>query len=141
MDNASAHPPNLQDYLFIEIKFVKTLFLPPNNTPLLQNMDQMSDMHDVKIVQSSLQGRPLVLDLPHLLSNLSILNFIFPVHCVPATPSLFCIEPQLFSSGSRLCDSAGSQRILSFILEFLKASVVARCGSTESNSTRARFTC
>ncbi|GBM99604.1 hypothetical protein AVEN_99699-1 [Araneus ventricosus] len=39
MDNAPAHPPNLQDYLLIEIKFVKTLFLPPNNTPLLQNMD------------------------------------------------------------------------------------------------------
>ncbi|PNF38060.1 hypothetical protein B7P43_G00349 [Cryptotermes secundus] len=40
MDNAPAHPPDLQDDLLEEFKFIKIQFLPRNTTPLLQPMDQ-----------------------------------------------------------------------------------------------------
>ncbi|PNF40558.1 hypothetical protein B7P43_G07603 [Cryptotermes secundus] len=40
MDNAPAHPPDLQDDLHDEFKFIKIQFLPPNTTLLLQPMDQ-----------------------------------------------------------------------------------------------------
>ncbi|XP_023239129.1 tigger transposable element-derived protein 1-like [Centruroides sculpturatus] len=40
MDNAPAHPPNLEDDLDSEHDFVKVKFFPPNTTPLLQPMDQ-----------------------------------------------------------------------------------------------------
>lgn len=40
MDNASAHPPGLQDDLLEEFEFIRINFLPPNPTLLLQPMDQ-----------------------------------------------------------------------------------------------------
>ncbi|GBM08269.1 Tigger transposable element-derived protein 1 [Araneus ventricosus] len=40
MDNSPAHPPDLQDHLLEEFKFIKILFLPPNTTQLLQPMNQ-----------------------------------------------------------------------------------------------------
>ncbi|GBO27967.1 hypothetical protein AVEN_201140-1 [Araneus ventricosus] len=40
MDNPPAHPPDLQDDLTEEFKFIKTQFLSPNTTPLLQPIEQ-----------------------------------------------------------------------------------------------------
>ncbi|XP_023213531.1 tigger transposable element-derived protein 1-like [Centruroides sculpturatus] len=40
MDNAQAHPPNLEDDLDSEHDFIKVKFLPSNTTLLLQPMDQ-----------------------------------------------------------------------------------------------------
>ncbi|GBM10278.1 hypothetical protein AVEN_49998-1 [Araneus ventricosus] len=40
MDNAPAHPPDLQDDFLEEFKFIKIQFLPPNTTSLLQPMVQ-----------------------------------------------------------------------------------------------------
>lgn len=40
MDNAPAHPPDVQDNLPEEFKFIKFQFLPPNTTALFQPMDQ-----------------------------------------------------------------------------------------------------
>ncbi|PNF34534.1 hypothetical protein B7P43_G10746 [Cryptotermes secundus] len=40
MDNAPAHPPDLQDDLLEEFKFIKIQFLPPNTTLLLQPLDK-----------------------------------------------------------------------------------------------------
>ncbi|UYV76007.1 hypothetical protein LAZ67_13002113 [Cordylochernes scorpioides] len=40
LDNAPAHPPNLEDDILEKLKFIKVLNLPPNTTPILQPMDQ-----------------------------------------------------------------------------------------------------
>lgn len=40
LDNAPAHPPDLEDNILDEFKFVKVLYLPPSTTALLQPMDQ-----------------------------------------------------------------------------------------------------
>ena len=40
LDNAPAHPPNLEDDILEEFSFINVLYLPPNTTPLLQPMDQ-----------------------------------------------------------------------------------------------------
>ncbi|UYV77666.1 hypothetical protein LAZ67_15001851 [Cordylochernes scorpioides] len=40
LDNAPAHPPNLEDDILEELKFIKVLYLPPNTTHILQPMDQ-----------------------------------------------------------------------------------------------------
>ncbi|XP_035204883.1 tigger transposable element-derived protein 1-like [Stegodyphus dumicola] len=40
LDNAPTHPPNLEDDLLEEFKFIKVPYLPPNTTPILQPMDQ-----------------------------------------------------------------------------------------------------
>ncbi|XP_068204478.1 tigger transposable element-derived protein 1-like isoform X2 [Palaemon carinicauda] len=39
MDSASAHPPDLEDYLLDEFKFIQIKFLPPSTSPLLHPMD------------------------------------------------------------------------------------------------------
>ncbi|KAK4324021.1 hypothetical protein Pmani_005333 [Petrolisthes manimaculis] len=40
LDNAPGHPPNLEDNINAEFKFINVLYLPPNTTHLLQPMDQ-----------------------------------------------------------------------------------------------------
>ncbi|GFS79260.1 tigger transposable element-derived protein 1 [Nephila pilipes] len=40
LDNALAHPPNLEDDILEEFKLIKVLYLPPNTTLILQPMDQ-----------------------------------------------------------------------------------------------------
>jgi hypothetical protein len=40
LDNASAHPQDLEDILGIDFDFIKVQFLPPNTTSLIQPMDQ-----------------------------------------------------------------------------------------------------
>ncbi|XP_035226057.1 tigger transposable element-derived protein 1-like [Stegodyphus dumicola] len=42
LDNAPTHPPNLEDDLLQEFKFIKVPYLPPNTTPILQTMDQQA---------------------------------------------------------------------------------------------------
>ena len=40
MDNATAHPQDLDDDIPDGLDFLKVKFLPPNTTPLLQLMNQ-----------------------------------------------------------------------------------------------------
>nr|XP_034958397.1 tigger transposable element-derived protein 1-like [Zootoca vivipara] len=38
VDNAPAHPPGLEEDLLEDFRFIKIMFLPPNTTPLLQQV-------------------------------------------------------------------------------------------------------
>lgn len=40
MDNAPAYPPNLEDDIFEEVKFIKFLYIPSNSTAIQQTKDQ-----------------------------------------------------------------------------------------------------
>ncbi|XP_064092987.1 tigger transposable element-derived protein 1-like isoform X3 [Macrobrachium nipponense] len=40
LDNATAHPPGLEEDILAEYSFIKVLYLPPNTTHLLQPMEQ-----------------------------------------------------------------------------------------------------
>ncbi|XP_064109669.1 tigger transposable element-derived protein 1-like [Macrobrachium nipponense] len=40
LDNAPAHPPQIEEEILDEYNFVKVLYLPPNTTSILQPMDQ-----------------------------------------------------------------------------------------------------
>ncbi|PNF41338.1 hypothetical protein B7P43_G16757 [Cryptotermes secundus] len=57
MINTPAHPPDLQDDLLEEFKFIKIQFLPPNTTPLLQPMDQQVISNFKKLYTISLFER------------------------------------------------------------------------------------
>jgi hypothetical protein len=57
VDNAPAHPPNLEDDLLEEFEFIKIKFLPPNTTPLLQPMDQQVISNFKKLYTKSLFQR------------------------------------------------------------------------------------
>ncbi|GLV41886.1 hypothetical protein CBL_00348 [Carabus blaptoides fortunei] len=39
LDNAPVYPPNREDDIHVEFKFIKVLYRPPNTTPILQPMD------------------------------------------------------------------------------------------------------
>ncbi|XP_069163339.1 tigger transposable element-derived protein 1-like [Procambarus clarkii] len=57
LDNAPAHPRQLQDDLFPENQFITIKFLPPNTTPLLQPMDQQVIANFKKIYMKALLER------------------------------------------------------------------------------------
>ncbi|XP_043575633.1 tigger transposable element-derived protein 1-like [Chiloscyllium plagiosum] len=57
MDNAPAHPPNLEEDLDIEYDFIKVKFLPPNTTPLIQPMDQNVIANFKKLYMKALFAR------------------------------------------------------------------------------------
>ncbi|PNF21961.1 hypothetical protein B7P43_G01794 [Cryptotermes secundus] len=59
MDNALAHPPDLQDDLLEEFKFIKIQFLPPNTTPFLQPMDHQVISNFKKLYTKALFKRCL----------------------------------------------------------------------------------
>ncbi|XP_067930250.1 tigger transposable element-derived protein 1-like [Watersipora subatra] len=40
LDNAPAHPPDLEDSIHVDFSFIKVLYLPSNTTPPLQPMEQ-----------------------------------------------------------------------------------------------------
>ncbi|UYV77858.1 hypothetical protein LAZ67_15002604 [Cordylochernes scorpioides] len=55
-----AHPPNLEDDILEELKFIKVLYLPPNTTPILQPMDQQvtnSENMKSRFQQASQKGQ------------------------------------------------------------------------------------
>ncbi|XP_025099953.1 tigger transposable element-derived protein 1-like [Pomacea canaliculata] len=54
LDNAPAHPPNLNEYLEGEFDFVHVRYLPPNTTPLLQPMDQQVISNFKKLYKKAL---------------------------------------------------------------------------------------
>ncbi|XP_069158862.1 tigger transposable element-derived protein 1-like [Procambarus clarkii] len=57
LDNAPAHPCQLQDDLFPENQFITIKFLPPNTTPLLQPMDQQVIANFKKLYMKALLER------------------------------------------------------------------------------------
>ncbi|UYV77857.1 hypothetical protein LAZ67_15002600 [Cordylochernes scorpioides] len=60
LENAPAHPPNLEDDILEELKFIKVLYLPPNTTPILQPMDQQvtnSENMKSRFQQASQKGQ------------------------------------------------------------------------------------
>ncbi|XP_069156566.1 tigger transposable element-derived protein 1-like [Procambarus clarkii] len=57
LDNAPAHPPEMQDDLFPENQFITIKFLPPNTTPLLQSMDKQVIANFKKLYMKALLER------------------------------------------------------------------------------------
>ncbi|XP_069167432.1 tigger transposable element-derived protein 1-like [Procambarus clarkii] len=57
LDNAPAHPRQLQDDLFPENQFITIKFLPPDTTPLLQPMDQQVIANFKKLYMKALLER------------------------------------------------------------------------------------
>ncbi|GCC32240.1 hypothetical protein chiPu_0010701 [Chiloscyllium punctatum] len=56
MDNAPAHPPNLEDDLDIEYDFIKVKFLPPNDTDLTLRQywkDHFNVLHCISLIDKA----------------------------------------------------------------------------------------
>nr|XP_045614740.1 tigger transposable element-derived protein 1-like [Procambarus clarkii] len=57
LDNAPAHPPQMQEELFPENQFITIKFLPPNTTSLLQPLDQKVIANFKKLYMKALLER------------------------------------------------------------------------------------
>ncbi|PNF20376.1 hypothetical protein B7P43_G10240 [Cryptotermes secundus] len=83
MDNAPAHPPDLQDDLLEEFKFIKIQFLPPNTTPLLQPMDQQVISNFKKLYTKALFEHCFEVTEGTNLTLKRVLEISLPHRCLP----------------------------------------------------------